>query len=428
MKILVIGSGGREHALVWKIKQSGLTAKIFCAPGNAGTAMLAENVGIKADDIQELLLFAEKEKIGLTVVGPEAPITSGIADIFEKRGLKIFAPSKQAGMLEGSKIYAKNIMKKYGIPTAGFEVFDNADRAKEYIRKKGAPLVVKADGLAAGKGVTVCASIDEALAAVDEAMVEKSFGAAGDRILIEEMLSGEEASILAISDGKNKIILDSSQDHKRIFDADKGPNTGGMGAYSPAPVITPALLKRIEKEVVNPLIKGMAKEGSPYKGIIYAGIMVTADGPKVLEFNARFGDPETQVILPRMNSDLVRLMLAAIDGNLSAEHIEWDKRPCLSVVLVSGGYPGNYQKGKDISGLEKISAMDGVTVFHAGTTAGGDKILTSGGRVLNVTALGKDIREAAAKAYEACRLINFEGMHYRRDIGYRAMAKTGASK
>ncbi|MFH1791112.1 MAG: phosphoribosylamine--glycine ligase [Candidatus Omnitrophota bacterium] len=421
IKVLVVGSGGREHALSWKIARSDAVDKIFCAPGNAGTAETAENVNIKADDINGLLSFAKDERIDLTCVGPEAPLVAGIADIFSQNGLKVFGPSGKAAMLEGSKAYAKAMMRKYGISTADFEVFDNAEKAKEYVRKKGAAFVIKADGLAAGKGVTVCGSAREAENAIEEALCKKAFGSAGARIIVEEALSGEEASILAVSDGKNRIILDSSQDHKRVFDNDKGPNTGGMGAYSPAPVITGDMLDRIAREVIDPLLEGMKKEGNPYKGVIYAGVMITEDGPKVLEFNARFGDPETQALLPRLKTDLVRLMLASVNGDIGGMTVEWDPRPCVSVVMTSEGYPGPYEKGKAISGLDFFKDKKDIMVFHAGTRKDGAGVVTDGGRVLNVTGMGETVGDAIDAVYRACGRIKFDGAHYRHDIGYRAL-------
>ncbi len=422
MKVLVIGSGGREHALCWKIAKSKRVKKIFCAPGNAGTALVSENINIKTDDLEGLLTFAKKENIDLTCAGPEIPLVLGIIDLFTKEGLRIFGPSKGAALLEGSKIYAKGIMKKYGVPTANFEVFDDHKKAREFVRSKaGTPLVVKADGLAAGKGVTVCHTTQEAENAIENAMVKKVFKDAGTTLMIEETLFGEEASILIISDGKNVVPLASSQDHKRIFDEDKGLNTGGMGAYSPAPVITESLFDKIMDEVINPVIFGMQKEGNPYKGVLYVGIMVTEEGPKVLEFNVRFGDPETQAMLPRMKSDLVEFMEYSISGDLHGKKIEWDEGPCVSVVLASGGYPGTYEKGKAIQGLDYFKGKKDTLVFHAGTKQENNDILTNGGRVLNVVGLGGDIKKAIDKAYEGVSRVNFEGMHYRKDIGRRAL-------
>lgn len=425
MKILVIGSGGREHALVWKIAQSPLVDKIFCAPGNGGISGLAECVDIKAEDIHGLLDFARREKIDLTVVGPEVPLTMGIADEFAHYGLQVFGPSKDAAKLEGSKIFSKELMRKYGVPTADFSVFDDASKAVSYIEKHGAPCVVKADGLAAGKGVVVAQTVDEAKAAVKAMMQDRVFADAGSRIIIEECLTGQEASILVITDGRTVIPLASSQDHKRIFDGDKGPNTGGMGAYSPAPLVTPALFDEIMNTVVYRTIDGLAKEGLNFCGVLYAGIMVTKAGPKTLEFNVRFGDPETEAILPRLRSDLVETMLAVSRGTLDkvsrSGGLMWDHRSSVCVVCAAGGYPGSYEKGKEISGLDAAGANGDVVVFHAGTARTGGKILTNGGRVLGVTALGADIKEAVRTAYSAVDKINFEGMQYRKDIGGKAL-------
>jgi len=425
MKILVIGSGGREHALVWKIAQSKLVSKIFCAPGNGGISGLAECVDIKADDIHGLLEFSRKEKIDLTVVGPEVPLPMGIVDEFANQKLRVFGPSKAAARLEGSKVFSKELMRKYHVPTADFSVFDNAAEAVSYIEKRGGPCVVKADGLAAGKGVVVAQNVDEAKAAVKSMMQERVFGDAGKRILVEECLYGQEASILVITDGREVVALASSQDHKRIFDGDKGPNTGGMGAYSPAPLVTPARFDEIMKTVVDRTIDGLAKEGIEFRGVLYAGIMATKDGPRTLEFNARFGDPETEAILPRMRSDLVEAMLAASSGNLAkfarAGGLQWDPRASVCVVCAAAGYPGSYDKGKEISGLEAVAAMKDAVVFHAGTAKSGGKIVTSGGRVLGVTGLGDTIRDAIGHTYSAVGKIHFEGMQYRRDIGAKAL-------
>ena len=422
MRVLVVGSGGREHTLVWKISQSMQVEKIYCAPGNGGTAQLAENINIAADDINALADFAEQNKIDLTVAGPELPLVNGIVDEFQKRNLKIFGPSKKAAELEGSKAFSKKIMVKYGIPTAETKIFDNAEEAIAYAKTK-TNCVVKADGLAAGKGVLICKSAADAVNAVNKVLVEKAFGSAGNRVIIEELLEGEEASFLVFSDGKTIKPMVSSQDHKRIFDGDKGLNTGGMGAYSPAPVVTAELQQEIMEKVMKPAVEGMAKEGTPYVGVLYAGIMVTEKGPKVLEFNARFGDPETQVILPRLDSDLVEIMLACADGKLAEQEVNWKEDACTCIVIASGGYPENYEKGKEISGLEDAAKMPGAFVFHAGTKIADGKTVTSGGRVLGVTALGKTINDSIEKAYAAASKISFEKMHYRKDIGYRALAR-----
>jgi len=422
VRILVVGSGGREHALVWKIAQSELVDKIFCAPGNGGIAHLAECVDIKADDVFGLLEFARKEKIDLTVVGPEVALSLGIADEFTKAGLKIFGPNKKAANLEASKVFSKELMAKYKVPTADFKVFDNPDSAKKYIDKLGAPCVVKADGLAAGKGVVVAKTIKEAKDAVTSMMEDKIFGDAGKRIIIEECLLGQEASILVITDSKNVVALASAQDHKRIFDNDQGANTGGMGAYSPASIVTPDILVEVMEKIIYRTIDGLAKEGIGYRGVLYAGVMLTKDGPKTLEFNVRFGDPETEAILPRLKSDLVEVMLATVDEELiRVKNLYWDSRACICVVCASGGYPGDYTKGKEIRGLDEAEKLKDIVVFHAGTRKTGDKIFTSGGRVLGVTGLGSTIEDAIDKTYKAVSKIDFEGIHYRKDIGAKAI-------
>jgi phosphoribosylamine---glycine ligase len=430
MRILVIGSGGREHALSWKIAQSHKCEKLFCAPGNGGISESAELVNIQADDIKGLLKFAKANNIGLTVVGPEVPLVEGIVDTFQKEGLKVFGPSKDVARMEGSKIFAKEAMRRFGVPTADFKVFDKADEAFKYLDERPGPIVVKADGLCAGKGVVVAKSAFEAKTAVKLMMVDRAFGAAGDRVIIEERLKGEEASILVISDGTNVVPLASSQDHKRVFDGDRGPNTGGMGAYSPAPAITDAIFKKIMDSVIYPMINGLAKEGTPYKGVLYAGIMLTDEGPKTLEFNVRFGDPETQAILPRLKSDLVDIMEKAADGGLANYRLDWDPKPCVTVVLASGGYPGSYAKGMEIEGLRDARSMRDVIIFHAGTKIGKrasdskDLYITSGGRVLDVTALGHDIRQAIDNCCNAVKKIRFGRMHYRKDIGHKAVKTT----
>jgi len=426
MRILVIGSGGREHALVWRLAQSKLTDKIFCSPGNGGIAGGAECIDIQADDIGRLLDFAAAEKIDLTVVGPEVALAAGIVDEFTRRKLRIFGPSGAASQLEASKVFSKELMAKYNVPTAHFEVFDDAVQARKYIERIGAPCVVKADGLAAGKGVVVAKTAEEAKQAVSVMMEDKVFGDAGSRVIVEECLEGQEASILVITDSKEVIALASSQDHKRIFDNDQGPNTGGMGAYSPAPIVTNSLFKAILEKIVHRTIDGLVREGIEYKGILYAGIMITKDGPKALEFNVRFGDPETQVVLPRMTSDLLEVMLAASEGKLSRiKRVGWDSESCVCVVCSSKGYPGKYESGKEISGLQEAAGTKDVVVFHAGTkslnSGGRARIVTSGGRVLGVTGKGKTISEAISRTYQATEKIHFEGMHYRKDIGKNAL-------
>ncbi|MBF0112738.1 MAG: phosphoribosylamine--glycine ligase [Desulfamplus sp.] len=425
MNILVVGSGGREHALVWKISKSDLVKKIYCAPGNAGTANLAQNIAIDSEDIEALASFALDKGIHLTVVGPEAPLAAGIVDLFESRGLKAFGPSKAAAQLEASKTFAKNIMEKYNIPTAKGRSFTDINRAKSYVKQIGAPLVVKADGLAAGKGVFVCSTEDEALKALDEMMVNAIFGDAGSLVVVEECLVGEEASFIALTDGKTVLSLPTSQDHKRIFDNDQGPNTGGMGAYSPAPVLDFMLRRRAMSEVMVPLVNAMACEGVPFKGVLYAGLMIHKDQIKVLEFNVRLGDPETQPILMRLKSDLVPLMEACVDGTLHRFKTEIDPRSTMCVVMASGGYPGSYKKGASIKGLDKAAALSDTIVFHAGTTiSDSDKeVVTNGGRVLGVTAVGDTIKDAMDRAYDACDKISWEGNFYRKDIGARAIAR-----
>lgn len=421
MRILVVGSGGREHALVWKIAQSKLLTKLFCAPGNGGISQLAECIDIKADDIPSLLEFVKKEKIDLTVVGPEAPLAAGIVDEFKNYNLSIFGPQKSASRLEASKIFAKELMAKYKVPTADFNIFENAKEAKKYIEEKNAPCVIKADGLAQGKGVIVAKTKQQAIDAVTLIMEKRAFGDAGNRVIIEDCLEGQEASILVITDLKEVIPLASSQDHKRIFDGDYGPNTGGMGAYSPAPVVTKELFKEILDKVIYRTIDGLAKEGIDYKGVLYAGIMLTKDGPKTLEFNVRFGDPETEAILPRLKSDLLEVMLATANGKLNkiskSGGLNWDRRACVCVVCASKGYPGEYEKGKEISGLDEAAKMKDIVVFHSGTKKQNGKIVTNGGRVLGVTGLGNTIKDAIDWTYNGVGNIHFEGMYYRKDIG-----------
>lgn len=422
MKVLIVGGGGREHALCWKIKDSILVKEVYCAPGNGGTALIAKNIPIKAEDVNGIVDFAKNNKIELVIIGPEAPLNLGIVDMLSKEGIMAFGPSKKAALLEGSKVFAKNIMKKYNIPTASFEVFEEPERAKEYIKKIGAPLVVKADGLAAGKGVYVCKTEEEALNAIDDIMVKKIFGSAGDKVVVEECLEGEEASFLVFTDGKTVIPMDSSQDHKRIFDNDEGPNTGGMGAYSPAPVVSKEVFDKVMEKVIYPTIMGMEKEGSPFKGVLYAGLMIKDGEPYVLEFNTRFGDPEAQPLLMRIKNDIVPVLIGCIDGKLENEYLLWQQKHSVCVVIASGGYPADYKKGYEIKGLEDIND-ENIYVFHAGTKLVDGKIYTDGGRVLGVTALGDNIKEAIDNAYKAVGKIYFEGMHYRKDIGRRAILR-----
>jgi len=422
MKVLVIGSGGREHVLTWKIKQSPNVEELYCAPGNGGIAQIAECVDIQATDISGLLKFAKEKQIDLTVVGPEAPLVEGVVDKFKEAGLKVFGPSKDASQLEGSKVFTKEFLKRHNIPTADFEQFEDIQAAKDYLNSAKFPLVIKADGLAAGKGVVICNDLEEGIQAVDQIMAEKVFKDAGKKIVIEECLVGEEASILAISDGESFCLLDSSQDHKRIFDDDQGPNTGGMGAYSPAPVITKEIMSDISARIITPTIDGMSEEENPFQGVLYAGLMMTAEGPKVLEFNVRFGDPETQAVLPRLKTDIVEVMMASCEGRLSEVKLSWDERACVCVVMSSGGYPAAYEKGKEIAGIESIEE-DLAIVFHAGTKQKGEKIFTSGGRVLGVTSLGDGIEAAINKAYKAVEMISFDRCFFRRDIGAKALRK-----
>ena len=421
MKVLVVGGGGREHSLVWKLNQSSRVTKVYCAPGNAGIAREAEVVPIDVTDINALVDFAAKEGIGLTCVGPELPLTLGIVDAFEEKGLRIFGASKAAAEIEGSKVFTKDLLAKYKIPSGDYQVFDNADAAKKHLKAVGAPIVVKADGLAAGKGAIVCQTLKEAEEAVRLCMEEKAFGSAGDRVVIEEFLVGEEASFLAFSDGRSVLPMATSQDHKPIFDGDKGPNTGGMGAYSPAPVVTSELFDQVMKEIMIPTVQAMASEGRPYKGVLYAGLMIKDGRAKVLEFNARFGDPEAQPLFMRMDGDLVDIMEAVVDERLDTVTLDWQDDATICVVMASGGYPGPYEKGKVITGIDEADALDDVKVFHAGTAEMDGRIVTSGGRVLGVTARGRDIPQAIERAYEACALIKWDGVQYRKDIGAKAM-------
>ena len=418
MRVLVIGSGGREHALAWKIAQSPLVKKVFCAPGNAGTVNVAENIDIPSDNIDALLQFATVTGIGLTIVGPEQPLVKGLVDNFEESGLRVFGPSQRAAEIEGSKVFCKDLMKKYGIPTARYESFDSPDQVKLFT-KEDEPVVVKASGLAAGKGVILCSNAEEARSAVQSIMQEKAFGNAGDQVVVEEFLTGQEVSLLAFTDGKTVLPLDSAQDHKAAFDGDKGPNTGGMGAYSPALVFTEELKQQVIDEIMIPTVRAMAKEGRYYRGILYAGLMLTESGPKVLEFNARFGDPETQPIMMRIKNDIVPIFEACIDGTLAKQSLQWRQEPTICVVMAAKGYPSSYEKGKEISGLNSDENRQ-VVVFHAGTKLENGKVLTNGGRVLGVTALGSDINQAIKNAYSAVDKIKWDGVHYRKDIGNKA--------
>jgi phosphoribosylamine--glycine ligase len=421
MKILVVGSGGREHTLVWKLASSPMVKKLFAAPGNAGMAEQAECVDIKVEDLSGLADFAQKNTIDLTVVGPELPLTLGIVDEFEKRNLKILGPSKLAAEIEGSKVFAKQFMKKYHIPTASFKIFDQPEAASDFVKSSPMPLVIKADGLAAGKGAIIVEDTQSALATIKKIMVDKVFGEAGSRIVVEDFLEGEELTVLAFTDGETTVPMLSSQDHKKIFDGDSGPNTGGMGAYAPATVADEKMIKRIFDEVLEPTVSGMKMEGRTFKGILYAGMMMTELGPKVMEFNCRFGDPEAQVILPLLKSDLAEIFLSMIDGELSLQEVEWSDDFAVCVVLASAGYPGKYEKGKKIFGLAKARLTKEVLIFHAGTRKEKDRIFTNGGRVLGITATDKSMEKAIEKAYAAADKIEFEGMQYRKDIGHKAL-------
>ena len=419
MNILVIGSGGREHALYWKLMESPQTEKIYVLPGNPG---MGEAINISVTDNAAILRFAKEKKIDLVVVGPEIPLINGLVDELEAAGIRTFGPRAKAAEIEGSKAFAKNLMKKYGIPTARYDVFTEAESARAYIRKEGAPIVVKADGLAAGKGVIVAETIQEALDAIDAIMENNSFGDAGTRIVIEEFMEGEEASLLAFTDGKVIRPMISAQDHKRAYDGDKGPNTGGMGTYAPAPVMTAKMTERAVEEILKPTIAAMAKEGRPYHGCLYLGLMVTSEGPKVVEFNARFGDPETQVVLPLLDGDLVQIMCACTDGTLSDVPIHWKDGAAVCVVLAAGGYPASYEKGHEIHGIRDAEDT-GALVFHAGTAKRDGKIVTNGGRVLSVVGIGEDIASAVKNSYAAVEKISFKDAYYRKDIAHRALKR-----
>ena len=422
MNILVIGGGGREHALVWKLRQSPRVERLYCAPGNDGMGRQAERVDIGAGDVEKLADFAAREAVDLTVVGPEQPLVAGIADLFESRDLKVFGPNREAARLEGSKAFAKELMLENGIPTAACEVFSDIDEARRYVAHDR-PCVVKADGLAAGKGVILCSGRAEAEAALDAIMGRRVFGAAGERVVVEEMLIGEEASFMALMDGDDFLPLASSQDHKRVFDGDEGPNTGGMGAYSPAPVVDAAVHDAVVERVLKPLAAGLKRRGLVYRGVLYAGLMITEDGPKVLEFNCRFGDPECQPIMMRLNSDLAPLLMATAEGRLREAAAEWSNDAAVCIVLASEGYPGEYETGMEITGLDALDSWRQGYAFHAGTRCEEDRWFTGGGRVLGVTARGNTIAEAARVAYDGASRIGWEGMHYRRDIARRAVER-----
>jgi phosphoribosylamine--glycine ligase len=427
MKVLVVGKGGREHALVWKLAQSPRVSRVYCAPGNAGTAEEGVNVPIDVNDFDGLIRFARQEEVGLTVVGPEDPLSQGIVDAFHKAGLRVFGPSKEAAQLEASKAFAKHLMRHADVPTSEFRVFDHPDPARHYVETREYPVVVKADGLAAGKGVIVCSSTEDALAAIERIMVREEFGrAAGRQVIIEKRLEGEELSVLALVSGRTIVPLQPTQDHKAVFDNDEGPNTGGMGAYCPAPVGTPELMTQVEETILVPTVHAMKRSRHAFRGVLYAGLMLTNQGPRVLEFNCRFGDPELQPLLLRLKTDLLDLLEAAVDGRLDEfpeQRLEWDERPAVCVVMASGGYPGTFQKGKVITGLAEAAKLSGVKVFHAGTRREKDLVLTDGGRVLAVTALGDTLAEAKRNAYEAVGKIHFQGAHYRKDIADKALRR-----
>lgn len=422
MNILILGSGGREHALLWKLAQSPEATKLYAVPGNPGMAELAECVAGSIEDNAAVVKLAQEKKIDLVVVGPEVPLMNGVVDALRAAGIKAFGPTKAAAELEGSKSFSKDIMKKYGIPTAKYEVFTDADAARAYIEKEGAPIVIKADGLAAGKGVIVAETKEQALDAVHEIMDDAAFGKAGSRVVIEAFMEGEEASLLAFTDGKTIRPMVSSQDHKRAYDGDKGPNTGGMGTYAPAPVMTKDMVEQATEKILKPMIAAMVKEGRPYQGCLYAGLMITEEGPKVVEFNARFGDPETQVVLPLLKGDLVKIMQACVDGTLDTAAVDWEDGAAVCVVMASGGYPKSYKKGYAIDGLKKAESL-GTFVFHAGTAKKDGKVVTSGGRVLGVTARGGGIKEATEKAYKGVEAIRFTDEFHRKDIAHRALER-----
>ncbi|MDA0305091.1 MAG: phosphoribosylamine--glycine ligase [Proteobacteria bacterium] len=421
MKVLVVGSGGREHSLCWAIAKSSQCDELYCAPGNAGIDQVAISVPVPADDLDGIMEFVLDNEVDFVVVGPEGPLVAGLVDHLEAAGVKAFGPSAKAAALEGSKAFTKDLCGKYGIPTAEYARFDEPDAAKEYIRIKGAPIVVKADGLAAGKGVILCRNENEAYAAIDHIMTEAAFGAAGSEVVIEEMMTGEEASFFALVDGKTAVPLVAAQDHKAAFDGDEGPNTGGMGAYSPAPVIDAKMSQQVMDTIITPTIEGMAAEGAPYKGVLYAGLMMTEKGPQLIEYNVRFGDPECQPMMMRLKSDLLDLLMACAEGRLAKAKLEWRKEAALSVVMATQGYPGHYGKGSEIKGLEKAAALKDVEIFHAGTREEDGRILANAGRVLNVTALGKTVAEAQKRAYKAVGLIDWPEGFCRSDIGWRAI-------
>ncbi len=419
MKVLVVGGGGREHTIVWKLAQSSKIDKLYCAPGNAGISELAECVNIGATEIEKLVEFAKSENIDLTVVGMDDPLVMGIVDAFENENLRVFGPRKNAAIIEGSKSFAKNLMKKYNIPTAKYEVFDNYETALNYLKSQNMPIVIKADGLALGKGVLICDTLSQAQEALKEIMIDKKFGSSGNKVVIEEFLTGQEVSILSFCDGKTVVPMVSAQDHKRALDGDKGLNTGGMGTFSPSRIYTKEIEKECIETIFKPTVDAMNKEGRTFKGVLYFGLMLTDKGMKVIEYNARFGDPETQVILPRLKTDLLEIFEACIDRNLDKLKIEWENNAAVCVMLVSGGYPQSYTKGYEIKGLDKLKSKNNIIVFHSGTAKVDNKIVTNGGRVLGITALGNNLDEAIKSAYEAVELVDFDKKHFRKDIGIK---------
>lgn len=421
LKVLVVGGGAREHALVWKLSQSSAAAEIFAAPGNAGTGLIARNIDIKPNDIDGLARFADKRQIDITVVGPEAPLASGIADLFRGRGLTVFGPMKGAAEIESSKVFSKELMQKYGIPTARSEAFTSFEEAKDYVKAQPSPIVIKADGLAAGKGAIVAGSTAEAIDALSEVMEKRVFGGAGDRVLVEECLTGREVSLLALTDGRTVVPMMPACDYKRVGDGDEGPNTGGMGSYCPPGFFGGDMVEKVKGSILEPTVRALAEEGRRYKGVLYAGLMMTDEGPKVIEFNARFGDPETQAILPLLQSDLLELMMAVVEERLDGIDIQWSDKACVGVVMASGGYPGKYETGLPIDGLDAVDKD--IVVFHAGTKAGEGAVLTDGGRVLTVVGTGRDIAGARDRVYANIPRISFEGCHYRKDIGLREVAR-----
>jgi phosphoribosylamine--glycine ligase len=423
MKILVIGNGGREHTLAWKLANDSTQPEIFCTPGNAGTAELGTNLSFGATDLDGIKQWCIENQPGLVVIGPEAPLCAGMADVLEAEGFRVFGPNQAAAELEGSKQFAKEIMKAGGVPTSAYETFTDPDAACEYVRERGAPIVIKADGLAAGKGVTVAETVGQAEAAIRDALEGNAFGDAGNRVVIEDFLVGEEASILALIDGDNVVMLASSQDHKRIFEKDLGPNTGGMGAYSPASIVTESVLEKVKTEVYDRTLAELKKRGIIFKGVLYAGLMIDEGQPSVVEFNCRFGDPETQAVLARWDGDMLPAINAVIDGNLSEDLIQWKPEHSVCVVMVAGGYPGDYAKGNEIENIAKANAVDDTVVFHAGTAIDGDKIVTAGGRVLGITSLGTDLPDALSKAYIAVETISFKDAFYRNDIAHRELRR-----